>query len=130
MEQEVANNVILFPVDRIVYPDRVGKMPMTMEDIQGNIYILNSVHIEEIIQTIFPQLIQQLAAIGLDITQEKDYKDGAFMVEALRSLLLKVNNIEHPFQKIASNIFEEETGGNLRIVKTISLDLEEKKVVQ
>jgi hypothetical protein len=54
---------------------------------------------------------------------EKDIKNGAFMVEALRSLLCKYYSMNHPFQEIAENVFVEDGEGGYTIADTLVLEL-------
>ena len=77
---------------------------------------------------IFNQL--DIAGFGLDDEDEEDndVKDGAFIIEALRSYMCKYYGIYHPFQKIAENIFEpkeDDEEGSYRIVDELSLNLKE-----
>lgn len=121
------NNVVVFPPERIVNPSRTPlgskKVPKTLEDIQTNLNLVHHVYINDILESIIPMIISQLEAAGFDISSEENVKDGAFLVEAFRSLLCKHYNIDHPFQKLADNIFISEEDGNLRVVKKIEIEL-------
>jgi hypothetical protein len=121
------NNVVLFPPDRIINPSRTplgnNKKPKNLEDIKTNLNLVHHVYINDILENMVPLIVNQLEAAGFDITCEENVKDGAFLVEAFRSMLCKQYNIDHPFQKLADNIFVTEEDGNLRVVKKISIDL-------
>ena len=60
---------------------------------------------------------------------DDNLRDGAFIVESLRSFMCKHYGIYHPFQKITDNVFEEDLSdeGNLKIVDSICLELKDEQ---
>lgn len=83
-------------------------------------------HIHETLTTVAPKIFEILEIAGFDLMNEemeKDIKNGAFMVEALRSLLCKYYNMNHPFQDIAENVFVEDGEGGYTIADTLVLEL-------
>ena len=125
----MSNNVIAFPKNNA----KISKDNRTVENIQQNLETMKHYHIQETILNLAPIIFNQLdiAGFGLDDDEEdNDVKDGAFIIESLRSYMCKYYEIYHPFQKIAENIFEPKEGdeeGAFRIVDEISLDLKETK---
>jgi hypothetical protein len=118
-----ANNVISFP--RAINP----KLPV-LEDIQHNLDMMKHYHIQETIFNMMPIMFNQLdiAGFGLEEDEKEDVRYGAFIVEALRSLMLEHYGIHHPFQTLAKNVFEKELTdeGAFKIVEEIQyLDLRE-----
>lgn len=99
-----ANNVITFPSR-----NKQSGNPKSIEEVNANMELVKQVHIQETIETIAPKLFEQISVAGYALDEEGEdeleIKIGAFIVEAIRSLLSKHYNIHHPFQDIAENIF-------------------------
>ena len=72
-------------------------------------------------------IFNQLDLAGFDISDEEtmDIKDGAFLVESLRSIMCKYYGMYHPFQQISQNVFfpDQEEIGALKIADSINLNL-------
>jgi len=106
-----------------------GSKQIEPEEIENNLTMIKYNHIGETLALIIPILFNNLELAGF-ISSEDDgeeyidlnIKDGALIVESIKSLLLKHYNIYHPFQDIASNVFEEtETANEFRIRPTLEL---------
>lgn len=99
------DNVIQFPKKR----NDLGAAPLEMEDVENKILNLRHHHINETLATVIPNLFAALESSGFiteDIGEtDEDIKDGAFIVEAIRSLLCKHYGLSHPFQQIADKVF-------------------------
>lgn len=120
-----ANNIVVFPKTFVQ-----SKEQQQIEDIQHNLDMMKHYHIQETITNLAPLIFNQLDIAGFGLTDDidEDIKDGAFIVESLRSIMCKHYEIFHPFQVIAENIFEEnkkDPEGAYRIVDKIELDLTE-----
>jgi len=121
--------VIAFPKSNA----KISKDNKTMENIQQNMDMMKHFHIQETILNLAPIIFNHLdiAGFGLDDDEEdNDVKDGAFIIESLRSYMCKYYDIYHPFQRIAENIFEpkeDDEEGSFRIVDELTLDLKETK---
>jgi hypothetical protein len=116
-----SNNVVSFP-KRHANPD------ITLEDIQHNMEMMKHYHIQETIQTLVPIIFNHLDVAGFGLVEEDvdlDIKDGALIVEALRSLMLKHYDLHHPFQQIAEAVFvpHDKEEGAFKIVKKLKLEL-------
>jgi hypothetical protein len=112
-----SNNVITFPKASKVAP------PITREQISNNMDLIRHVHVGETLSTIAPMLFEQLSLAGFDFTEDsEDLKYGAFIVESIRSMLMRSYDMPHPFQELAGAVFQEdaETGG-LRIVEELNI---------
>lgn len=113
-----SNNIILFPAPTRQMP------PRNLDDVINSVDTMKQVHIQETIAALAPMLFQSLAASGFDfgIDEEseelEDLKDGAFLVESIRSMLCKHYGLHHPFQDLAENFLSIEENG-LLIVKNI-----------
>ncbi|MDR3503010.1 MAG: hypothetical protein P4L79_10565 [Legionella sp.] len=97
-----------------------SKIPPTREEVTEDLDYLRSCHINDTMEFIAPQLFQDLRTVGFDFTEE-DTKDGAFFVEALRSLLCKYYGAEHPFQEIAEEVFTEDGEGDFKIADSLNI---------
>lgn len=117
-----SNNVISFPKPYI------GPTPiLNGEEITRKMDMMKLYHIQETIANIAPMIFNQLDLAGFDISDEEtmDIKDGAFLVEALRSIMCKYYGMYHPFQQISQNVFfpDQEEIGALKIADSINLNL-------
>jgi hypothetical protein len=117
-----SNNVISFP-KQYVGP----KNEVDVEEISRNVELMKHYHIQETISNITPMIFNQLDIAGFDFSDEElvDIKDGAFIIEALRSMMCKHYGMYHPFQLISDNVFypDKEEIGALKIADSINLEL-------
>lgn len=117
-----SNNVISFPKPYIG-----PKIDLKTEDISRNMEMMRHYHIQETIANIAPMIFNQLDIAGFDIADEEsmNVKDGAFLVEALRSMMCKYYGMYHPFQQISENVFfpDKEEIGALKIADSLNLNL-------
>lgn len=119
---QTANNVLVFPTRN---QTRVSQ-PSSIEEVNANMEMIRQHHIHETLQTVAPKIFEILEIAGFDLMNEemeKDIKNGAFMVEALRSLLCKYYSMSHPFQLIAEEVFVEDGEGGYTIADTLMLEL-------
>ena len=118
-----SNNVIAFPKP---YHGPKGEL-ITPEEIMRDVDAMKHYHIQETITTIAPMIFNQLDMAGFDLSDEEnnDIKDGAFIIEAVRSMLCKHYGIYHPFQQISENVFspDKEEIGALRIADSLCIEL-------
>ena len=116
-----ANNVVVFPKKKKISQDKQDtNHPQSFEEIEENMDLIRQVHVQETIETVIPLLFDQLSIAGFQPADEDgDLKEGAFVIEAVRSLLLKSYNIEHPFQIIAEGVFSEDKEGMISIMDNI-----------
>ena len=121
---EKANNVITFPKQNMNL-----EKALKIEEINHNMDMMIEYHIQETILNLAPIIFNHLdiAGFGLSSDDDDDIKDGAFLIEAIRSMLYKHYDAFHPFQVIAENIFEEPEDENspYKIVDKINLDLKD-----
>lgn len=98
-----------------------------LEDIQHNVEMMRHYHIQETISHLTPIIFNQLdiSGFGLSEDEDDDIKDGALIVEALRSYMLKYYDMHHPFQIVAENVFipDKSQEGALRIADSLLVDL-------
>jgi hypothetical protein len=116
----LANNVILFP--KQFSSDR-GSAPQTIEEVIDSVESIKQLHIQECLETIVPIMFDRLAAAGFQPEDEIEFiKDGALIVESIRSFLLKIYSVNHPLQLIAEHLFEQtDDEGNLEVSDKVKL---------
>ena len=122
----VSNNVISFPKKN--FNSEIKNT--TLEEAQENINSARYYHIQGAIEDIAPLLFNQLEVSGFAVSsmdEEDSLKDGAFLIESLRSIMCKYYGLYHPFQRISENVFipDEKEKGSLKIVDELNLTLTE-----
>lgn len=120
---EKTNNVIKFPKNNAHVLDPLKESA----EISKKISIMRHYHIQETIGDIAPILFNHLEISGFEISEDdpESLKEGAFIIEALRSIMCKYYGIYHPFQQIAQSVFiPDKEEGALRIVDSLNIDLE------
>lgn len=122
-----SNNVVTFP-KQYAGPKEI----VNSEDISRNLDMMKQFHIQETIINIAPMIFNQLDIAGFGFPDEEDsspetLKDGAFIIESLRSVMCKYYGIYHPFQKLSEEIFypDSEDEESLRIVDSLNIVLKE-----
>jgi len=127
------DNVIKFPKkntnDKFV-PNDLGEIEERMED-------LKLVHIQETLLPVLHNLFSSLAVAGFDFGADEDevdpyIKDGALVVESLKSMLCKHHGIFHPLTMLAEHMFvpDEEEKGAFKISENISISMQTKPEVE
>lgn len=107
----VSNNVIMFPgVSK-------NRPPQTIEEVIENVNAIREIHIDELADMLTVIFLENMEAAGYDIIGDENNtsfdKEIAFIVQAIRSLLMKHDGREHPFQDLAKHYFVEESEGML-----------------
>lgn len=122
------NNVIAFPK---TYSGPEMKPEITKEEVSRNLGTMKQFHIQETLMNVVPLIFNHLEMSGFTFPEEEDdketLKDGAMIVESIRSFMNKYYGIYHPFQKVADNIFESdmEEPETLNIVDKLDIQLKE-----
>ena len=86
-----SNNVILFPKKNLN-----AKPTLEMKEIEKNMEMMKHYHIQETIATVAPIIFNQMDLAGFNLGEENEIssiKDGAFIVESLRSMMCKYYGI-------------------------------------
>lgn len=115
---EYSNNIIRFPKENIrnVLPvEHLNK-----EQLDDHLDLLKNYIIDEVIDIIIPAMYNQLAVIGYPIDDDTA-KDGALIIESLRSLLLKKYDISHPLQDVANGMFSIDENDDLTLTGKLSI---------
>lgn len=115
---EYSNNIIKFPKENKRHVLNVDNT--SIEQIDENIIDLKNYVINEILSIVIPALQNQLEIIGYPIDNEYA-KDGAFISEAIRSMLLKYYEIDHPIQELAESMFEFDENDDLTLSGKLSI---------
>jgi hypothetical protein len=110
--------------DVVKFPNKIveSRAPKSMEQVDGNIENVQLYHISETLEQILPVLFGRLAMAGFDLSASDDVKNGALLVEALRSVLCRYYGINHPFQEIAESVFKSEGEGVLSLNDGVHVD--------
>jgi hypothetical protein len=110
------NNVIQFP-------GSVREIPKNEEEIIQKVDNIKHLHIQEVLATMVPIIFNQMATAGFDFIDDEEtcevnnMKDGAFLVEALRSIMLKHYDIDHPIQTLAENLFNQDENSGVLLLR-------------
>ena len=98
--------VIPFPINAM--SARIHEPPKTEKQAEQAVDDVKKFHIQETLLTISPMLFERLSISGFDFsdinTTEDDVVHGAFLMEALNSLLHRYYGLYHPFQTVAEHI--------------------------
>jgi len=124
------NNIIPFPKKNIKI--RSENSP-NLEEIQNNLEMMKHYHIQETIATVIPIIFNQLDISGFYVPDEEsedetaDIKEGALIVESIRSLMCKHYGMYHPFQRIAEDVFiqDQEDENSFKIVEELNIVLKQ-----
>lgn len=113
--------------DIIKFPKNNPRAPRSesIEQIDERISNVSMYHINETLESIIPLLFSRLAMAGFDLAANDDIKNGALLVEALRSVLCQFHGIEHPFQEVAENIFNADNEGVLSLAKNLHIEFKQ-----
>jgi len=120
-----ANNIIEFPNKNKLL---TGK-PKDMIEVTLNVNQIRFNHINETLQAVVPMIFSNIELAGFDFIPNEDdedpnIKDGALLVECLRSMLCKHYNIEHPLQRVAEELFIRQDDDSFTLADTLVIDFE------
>jgi hypothetical protein len=119
------DNVIPFP------KNNKQQNVINLDEINEKMIDVKNHHINDTLEVVIPMLFSYLETAGFNFVESDDeeendpnLKDGAFVVEAVRSLLSKYYGLNHPFQQISENIFVEDlvNEGMFRLVKNLNIE--------
>lgn len=106
-----------------------AKHTPTAEEIAQVRQNMQTMHVEEAMEFILPMIFSYCAQAGFVFADPDDdqydpstdvfFKDGTFVAEALRSLLLKYYEIKHPIQLIADGFVEVTPDGGYTIATRV-----------
>jgi hypothetical protein len=125
---ETANNIIRFP-GSFRADSTIISTPQSLEEVEDSVEVIRHVHIQQTLEQIVPMLFDNLALAGFQPSDELLFlKDGALVVEAIRSFMSKLYGMEHPLQLIAENLFEQiDSDGNLEVCDKIKIVITNKE---
>jgi hypothetical protein len=120
-----ANNVIEFPNKNKL----LSGEPKDMIEVTLNVNQIRFNHINETLQAVVPMIFSNIELAGFDFIPDEDdedpnIKDGALLVECLRSILCKHYNIEHPLQRVAEELFIRQDDDSFTLADTLVIDFE------
>ncbi|NBP58261.1 hypothetical protein EBU71_17375, partial [bacterium] len=98
----MSDNIIRFPIQKI------NSDPPTVEEIKENLLSQKEEQIEEVSEILANMLLEQISTAGFLVTgDEKTVKELCFCMEALKALMCKYYDIEHPFHAFADACFQQ-----------------------
>jgi hypothetical protein len=123
-----SNNVIKFPKE---YGGPIIR-GLSVSEIEENVNNTKLFHVQETVATLAPLIFNHFEISGFDLFDEgvddEIVKDGALIVESIRSMLLKYYGLYHPFQQLSEHIFEPDDNTetdieawNLKIVDELNI---------
>lgn len=100
-----SNNILRFPKDRF----QGTKFPETVEEVNDRVQELKRYHVQEAIETVVPLFFNQIQMLGFEPPEDETMyvKDGAMIVESIRSFMHKLYDMHHPLQIISEHLFED-----------------------
>ncbi len=98
----MTDNVIQFPKSKS--PNGV---PQTRAEMEAEIREAREDYISEVVAEYTYDLLQFLQNCGISIEDDKYGRDVALIIESTKSLFCKKYNIDHPFQKLSSTMFDK-----------------------
>lgn len=115
-----SNNILVFP-DR--FGNRAAPPPSSPEQVEESVQAIREHHVESALMELIPLLFEGAAAAGFEPEDEfAMLKDGALVVEALRSFMLKIHGINHPLQLIANAMFTQtDDDGTLEVTDNVKV---------
>jgi len=121
-----SNNVIQFP-----FKGSTTQTQLSLKDVVLSVNMIKHSHISQTLETIIPMLFNNMEIAGFNIVpleedgDDEHIKDGALIVEAIRSLMCKYYEIEHPFQELSEKLFIAHDDGSFALAKTLIMDFKE-----
>lgn len=115
----MSDNVIKFPKMKLDTP------PQSPEELAEKISEYKRSFAEDVSEFLWQHVLGELARSGCDFQSntEELYPSIVLVLESIKSLHLHANGIEHPLQKIAPLMLNEDEDGEIEIV--VDIDEEE-----
>lgn len=105
------DNIIRFPNNlNSITPLPKGIGP-SKEEIEEQIYIAKEFHIEESTNFICQMITEHLNRLGINITDDNDFKDLALIFDSVRSYISKKYDILHILQIFSKDLIDKEEHG-------------------
>lgn len=113
------DNIVLFPFKE----HHKFAPPSTIEEVKEAGEHLRYSQIEEVMQVIFPALLENFAFCGM-IVSEQSMKEHIFLHETIRATLCSYYGIEHPIHDIINKFVKKD--GEEFVIDTNSLKRKKK----
>lgn len=111
----MSDNIIQFPALK-----RSSSDPPSLEEVKENILSQKEEQIEEVSEILANMLLEQISTAGFLVSgDDKTVKELCFCMEALKSLMCKYYDIEHPFHAFANACFEQVDDDRIMFVAPI-----------
>ena len=118
MTDEEANNLVLFPPERIVDPMKtaLGKhtIPTSIDQVIDLSITARKQKVRQLLDLFTTNIANNFHAVGLGLT-EKEAKHLTLLIESLHSLLDHMFGLEHQFQEFAEDTFVLDEKGVMRM---------------
>lgn len=113
MVKQKANNIVLFPVDKIVNPINTAlgtnTVPQTIDEVVEVTTAIRKQKLEQVMEVLISNASKILATCGITF-HEKHAKSLALVLEAWRALLCAFFGLHHPLQDFAAEAFDVKDG--------------------
>ena len=116
--------LVIFPNKN---PDKIF-VPQSTEEVEDNMEQIQLYHISETIDSVLPLIFNTLTIAGFDLSNNDDIKNGALLVEALRSVLCQFYGIDHPLQEVAESLFKTEAEGMLTMNDKLHIEFKKNRM--
>ena len=120
----MANLIELKNKDNVIqFPGTTREIPKDEKEVVQRVHNIKHLHIQEVLSAMVPIIFNQMATAGFDFIDDEEtgevnnVKDGAFLVEALRSIMLKHYGIDHPMQTLAENLFNHDEDSGVLLLR-------------
>lgn len=103
----MADKVVELPDNIIKFPQRTDgvEIPATEEELAQSVDRIKTMFFEMVSVELAAPIFNRASLHGFDVSDDNNIKDCIFVVEAIKSLLLKSKGIHHAIQEYAeSNI--------------------------
>ena len=95
----MTNNVIIFP------KGKSGAPPQTLDEIKENVGKVREHHIQTILESAMPHLVEVMLDSGVDVTEDDNMPLFAMWIETTKALISKSAGVPHPFDDLAKEHF-------------------------
>lgn len=110
------NNIVIFPKKNAKFPEQ--DVPKNIDEVLDNVASMKFSHIGGTVEYILEHMFDQLEIGGfnfrVDNAGELYGKDITLLAEAVKSLLYKYYDLDHPMQPVAEELFTSEDNNHFR----------------
>lgn len=129
------DNIIMFPKQKKITNDEFvsDEFLKQNENLSSSLLEMKINHINDTLFLILPKLFQNIDLAGgmteyyTESMDLQEFKDINLIIEAIRALLYKRYQLEHPLQKMSEEIFMVTDDGLINMKENINLNFNQKQ---